>query len=91
MASEVVKGAWDEMMEGKMLNTRFKKESKVQTTNGAWKNDNDKNLKKDRKEYYQQNNQITKSSCNDGIDKNTRKKPQKVAKFCNMSKLKFFN
>ena len=26
--------------------------------------------KKDRKEYYQQNNQIKKSSCNDGIDKN---------------------
>ena len=54
-------------------------------------NDNDKNLKKDRKEYYQQNNKITKSSCNDGIDKNTRKKSQKVAKFCKMSRLKFFN
>ena len=47
--------------------------------------------KKDGKEYYQQNNQITKSSCNDGIDKKTRKKPQKVAKFCKMSRLKFFN
>ena len=32
--------------------------------------------KKDGKEYYQQNNQITKSSCNAGIDKNIRKKPQ---------------
>ena len=48
-------------------------------------------IKKDRKEYYQQNNQITKSSCNYGIDKNTRKKPQNVAKFCKMSRLKFFN
>ena len=47
--------------------------------------------KKDGKEYYQQNNQITKSSCNDGIDKNTRKKSQKVAKFCKMSRLKFFD
>ena len=47
--------------------------------------------KKDGKEYYQQNNQITKSSCNDGIDKNKRKKPHKVAKFCKMSRLKFFD
>ena len=47
--------------------------------------------KKDGKEYYQQNNQITKSSCNAGIDKNTRNKPQKVAKFCKMSRLKFFD
>ena len=73
------------------MKTRFMKIVKVQTTNGAWNNDNGKNSKKIGKNIANKIIKLQKVHAMMALKKTQKKKPQKVARFCKMSRLKFFD